>query len=81
MWGIMNTKRNKLKFTPNPAVFNGNKFDTPVPDGVYEATISGYEVVFRYSIFEYSLESDRGVRGINIPCVVVVESGDFYLEL
>ncbi len=76
----MNTKRNKLKIVANPVDFNGHKLDTTVPDGSYKAKITGHSVVFRYSIFEYTLESDEGVRGINIPCTVVVESGEFYLE-
>jgi hypothetical protein len=45
------------------------------PDGEYPGVWSGYVVEFSIAGFRFRLKTDTGVRGMNVPCVVKVESG------
>jgi len=47
------------------------------PDGTFHGFWSGYVVRWETEDGRYEAKSKNGVRGINVPCVVVVESGQF----
>lgn len=52
-----------------------------LPDGRYEGIIGGYEVVCVLSSGKRArFTTDDGVRGFNIPCVVVVRDGSASVE-
>jgi hypothetical protein len=48
-----------------------------VPDGEYAGLWSGYRVSFETPYGQYEGTSTVGVRGMNIPCTVKVEQGQF----
>lgn len=41
--------------------------------GEYPALYSGYVVVFETELARYELRMDEGIRGIDVPCTVVVD--------
>lgn len=69
----------ELTFTQHPVKLNESP--TLVPDGSYAAKISGYQVILEHNAHIFSLESSVGVRGMNCPCVVIVNGGKFYLKI
>lgn len=48
-----------------------------IADGQYAGTISGYCVRFSTEYGDYQGTVRRGIRGLNIPCTVVVRLGVF----
>ena len=49
-------------------------------DGRYEGVWSGYVVRWTTRCGNYEAKSEIGVRGYNVPCVVTVKNGIFYLH-
>ena len=45
-------------------------------DGTYPGIQGGYIVTFKIGEHSYELETDIGVKGINIPCTVHIDKGD-----
>lgn len=48
-----------------------------MPDGEYDGSWSGYTVVFVTPLGECKGRATVGVRGLNIPCKVTIEDGQF----
>lgn len=46
-----------------------------LPDGGYAGLISGYTVTFRTNGRVFEAQAEIGVRGLNVPCTVVVKDG------
>lgn len=51
-----------------------------IPDGTYIGVRSGFTVGFAVDDVQFEGMCETGVRGINIPCVVVVEDGEARCE-
>lgn len=55
--------------------FQAKIVEVEVEDGVYQGTQSGYNVVFNYNGRDVYFQSSTGVRGLDVPCRVVVYQG------
>lgn len=51
-----------------------------VPDGVYNGLWTGVQVRFTVGQIEITASTSIGVRGINVPCLVVVLDGNATVE-
>lgn len=51
-----------------------------LPDGRYKAIWTAYTARFSHDGKAYTVDTSVGVRGINCPCVVVVENGCVTVE-
>ncbi len=52
-----------------------------LPDGKYHGKWSGYDVRFSACGIEYIADSMRGVRGLDIDCVVTITDGVMTVEV
>lgn len=52
-----------------------SKRTVKLPDGNYSGLWSGYTIELRHSSGMYRLETEEGIRGINIPVTVSVVDG------
>jgi hypothetical protein len=77
----MNPKiRSNATFKSNPVFLNGIELpDLFPPDGEYDGLWSGYHATFQWSIYEYELDTEDGVRGINCKCVVKIIDKEFFI--
>lgn len=51
-----------------------------IPDGRYAGKWSAYTVEFRVGGREFVATTKDGVRGVNVPCIVVVEGAKITIE-
>lgn len=53
-----------------------------IPDGEYIGIHGGYVTVMKLQGYEYEIKTKIGVRGVNIPCTVIVDNGiaEVYLK-
>ena len=55
--------------------------DSPIPKGEYIGTWSGYTVKFRIGERLFEAKTNKGIRGLNIGCnVIVSENGDITIQ-
>ena len=47
-----------------------------IPDGYYKGLWGSNVITMTYNKEEFELETEEGVRGMNIPVVVIVKEGE-----
>lgn len=51
-----------------------------LPNGRYDGLWSGYQVIVNLEDEQIKLKTKNGVRGINVPCIVIVDNGNVRIE-
>lgn len=60
--------------------FNLQELHLDIPDGLYPAKMSGYNLTIYFDGKEKTIQMPFGVRGMNVPGEVIVSSGRVYLR-
>lgn len=50
-----------------------------LPDGLYKGLWGGYKVRLTYKGDEYELETEDGVKGMNIPVAISVQGSEIHV--
>ena len=48
-------------------------------NGTYRCIIGGASAVFRIGIYKYDVDLEEGVRGINIPGLITILDGTYFV--
>lgn len=71
----------KATLQMNLVTLNETELNPPFPpDGAYPGKWTGRNAVFQYSIYEYTIDTEDGVRGINCACTVHIKDRQITVE-